>query len=48
MQVLDEFDNKEDNTLLGYMKSGIQNDCENVVYNDKLMFNRETQKIYFL
>lgn len=33
------------NIILGHLKSGIQNDCENKVYTDQIRFNRKTKKV---
>ena len=46
--ILEELDEDYSQVILGYMKSGIQNDCENAVYQDKLMFNRVTKVITFI
>lgn len=31
--------------ILGFLKSGVQNDCENNVYTDTITFNRKTKKV---
>lgn len=41
------FDEGDTNILLGHLKSGIQSDCENVVYKDQITFNRTTKKFKF-
>jgi len=44
--LLEEFEEEDDgNIILGHLKSGIQNDCENTVYTDQIEFNRETKKV---
>ena len=45
--IFEEFDEEDTNILLGFLKSGIQNDCENVVYTDHFTFNRSTKEIKF-
>ena len=45
--VLEEFDEEYDHIILGFVRSGIQNDCENVVYTDKIIFNRQKKTIVF-
>lgn len=44
---LEEFDEEDDNIIIGYLKSGIQSDCENVVYTDIIIFNRTAKTIVF-
>ena len=46
--ILEEFDEDDSQVILGHLKSGIQNDCENVVYTDEIMFNRATKVITFI
>jgi hypothetical protein len=50
--ILEEFEEEDEDGvigdfILGHMKSGIQSDCENVVYTDSIVFNRATKVIKF-
>lgn len=42
---LEDFDEEDKNIITGHLKSGIQNDCENVVYTDQIRFHRKTLKV---
>ncbi len=45
---LNEFDEENSRIILGVIKSGIQSDCENVVYTDNIEFNRATKVIRYI
>ena len=45
---LNEFDEESPKIILGVIKSGIQSDCENVVYTDDIEFNRATKVIRYI
>ena len=44
---LKEFDEEDGSLILGTIKSGVQSDCENVVYTDGIIFNRKDKTIGF-
>jgi len=48
MITLEEYDEEDDNIIIGYIKTGVQSDCENNVYTDGIAFNRKLKTIKFL
>jgi len=45
--ILEEFDEEDEDILLGFIKSGVQSDCENNVKTERISFNRKTNAIQF-
>jgi len=43
--VLTELDEENPDIIHGKLKSGVQNDCEDRVTTDPLVFNRKTRKV---
>jgi len=45
--VLEEYDEEYDHIILGFVRSGIQSDCEDSVDTDRIIFDRQKKTIVF-